>query len=427
MVALRASFSGTRPHRARATSPCERETREGREPARHRGARFSLRVPNDAAPTPTNLAPAHPEIDARGSSPVTSEGADALAQNASIAPSRVELVSSTEPSSPDPALDAWLEWGSRVPLARVTPIDPAHSDLENAPDRVLVARLGDARLTVDTAPILDGAGEYTQPHELVVLDTDPARRRVRVAVRGDIDLFLWLDAHDLLPTPTRAARLRPTSGRSPGRGAGVWIAPGHVLRPSELENTRVLLVIENLATPVWLSASAIGHVYRRAPFVVPAQNRHVLLPGPVLASPGGATLAHYDDEHLDDFRHLRLDGAWRLVEVVDYGGELRVRGYVPARRVQRVEPWEVGHFLAAPYGDAYRIEPPPARGYRRLEPGTALTTDDGDLVAFVHGYRSVDVPDCGHETVALETAWGAVTLRVAGRSEGAPTVRTTPG
>lgn len=361
------------------------------------------------APKAVSVPPLRADVDIRA----PSTPSIVVAVVGPTEPSCVEPRPQAEPDPPNPALDAWLAWGSRLPLAGVAPTDPAHSDLEDVRERVIIARYGAGRITVDGAAIGDGAGVDAGAHEAVVLETDPSHRRVRVAVRGLVDLFLWVDASDLLPVPIRVARLRPVHGRAAGENAGVWLAPGRVLLPNELSSRRVRVEIEETAASYWLSSSAIGHVYRPAAFATPEQDRFVLIEGPVLVAPEGPALAHYDPEHLGDaFRLLRREGTWRLVEIVDGGGDLRVRGYVRAARLQRSDAWGAAHFLATPYRSAYRIEPPPAAGHRRLEPGATLTTSDGDLVAFVSGYRSIDLPDCGDDTVALETAWGVLELRV---------------
>jgi hypothetical protein len=196
------------------------------------------------APSPVSVPLVRADVDIRA--PATPSIVETVV--APTDPSCVEPSPQAEPDPPNPALDAWLAWGSRLPLARVTPTDPAHSDLEHLRERVIIARYGTGRLTADGAPIGHGGGLDAGAQEAFVLETDPSHRRVRVAVRGLIDLFLWVDASDLLPVPRRAARLRPVHGRAVGEDAGVWLAPGRVLLPNELDSTRVRVEIEEVAT-----------------------------------------------------------------------------------------------------------------------------------------------------------------------------------
>lgn len=330
----------------------------------------------------------------------------------SVCASQIELA----PAQPlGPEWKPWFEWGKRLELPSLPPVDPTEVRIADIRDHVVLARHGSARFEADGLPFADAGGTaYMFPVFVLAVDPDLARVRIVSELQSN-EIFVWVDQADLLPVPVSSVQLALSVSSVGSPTPGVWLAPGRAVSPVALDSTEVRVADTEAGLRVegTLPLDKLGYVFAYDHFVA-AKGEYVrLLSGEVLAAPGGAPIA-IDDPDMDyvdgKVRILERRGRWRFVEIISGDSTLAVRGYVPA---ERVAP-EGNQYVASPYGGAFGPEPrerdPPKAGERRLDRGTRLLSDSGAVVGLIR--QSADLPDCGADRVAVPTHWGPLVLRV---------------
>jgi hypothetical protein len=310
----------------------------------------------------------------------------------------------------------WLAWGRHLELPSIPATDPTEVFIGDIREHVVLARHGKARFEANGPVFADAGGTpFMFPVFALEVDTELARIRIVSEFEGS-EIFVWVDQLDLLPVPVAQVQLSGVASSVGSARSGVWLAPGHVTLPVAIGATeiRVVEAMAGLRVEGTLSTERLGYLFSYDHFE-PAMGEDVrLLPGEILAVPGGDPIAIGDPEreakHIDgEVRILDAQGPWRLVEVVSR--DFAVRGYVPAERVVPSEP--IPSF-SLPYVRAFdanaRDASAPKSGERRLARGTRLLSDDGTVVGLIRS--TSDLPDCGGDRVAVPTFWGPLILGV---------------
>lgn len=312
----------------------------------------------------------------------------------------------------------WLAWGRQLELPSIPAADPTKVVIADIREHVVLARHGKARFEAN-GPVLADAGGTPFMFPVFALDVDTELARVRIVSEFEgSEIFVWVDQLDLLPVPVAQVQISGLASSGGAAPSGVWLAPGHVTLPVAIGATeiRVVEATAGLRVEGTLSTERLGYLFAYDHFESAKGEDVRLLPGEILAIPGGDPIAIDDPEseakHIDgEVRILDAQGPWRLVEVVSRDSAFVVRGYVPAERVVPSEPTPS---FSLPYVRAFdanaREASAPKSGERRLARGTRLLANDGTVVGLIRS--TSDLPDCGGDRVAVPTFWGPLILGV---------------